>query len=205
MKKFFNKLFFGLNLTWTKVLLLSFISAVYIAAVLVIPFTVNTSLAASGTTFELWILFALVIIMNSNNPIEAGLKTFVFFLVSQPLIYLFQVPFSYLGWNIFMFYPKWFILTLLTFPGSIVAWYIKKDNIFSVLILFVATALLVYLGKYYFAYVVNRFPFYSLAMLFCFIQAFGLEFILLKNKTNKIICFVLTLLSTILIFIFNII
>ena len=205
MKKILNKIFFGLEISWNNVVLLAVISAIYIAAMLVIPFTVNTSFAASGTTFELWILLALIIILNSHKPIEAGLKTFVFFLISQPLIYLFQVPFSHLGWSILMFYPRWFIFTLLTFPGAIIAWFIKKDNLFSALILTVATVLLVYLGKYYVAYVINRFPYYTLAMLFCFIQAFGYEFVLLKRKENKIVCFILTLLSAILILVFNII
>ena len=205
MKKTLNKLFFGLNITWTKVILLSIISAIFIAAMLIMPITVNTSLAASGTTFELWIFLTLIIVMNSKKPIEAGLKTFVFFLVSQPLIYLLQVPFSHLGWKIFMFYPKWFIFTLLTFPGAILAWFVRKDNLFSALILTVATVLLAYLGKYYVTYVVNRFPNYILAMLFCFAQAFGYEFILLKNKTNRVVCFSLTLLFTIIIFVFNIV
>lgn len=205
MKKVLNKLFFGLNITWAKVIILAILSAIFSAAMLIIPFTINTSLSAPGTTFEFWIFMALIIILNSKKPLEAGLKTFVFFLISQPLIYLFQVPFSYLGWGIFMFYPKWFIFTLLTFPGAIIAWFIKKDNIFSVLILTVATVFLIIHGKYYLTYVVNRFPYYTLAMLFCFAQAFGLEFILLKKKTNKAMCFSLTLLSAILILGFNII
>ena len=205
MKKALNKLFFGFNITWFKVVVISILSAVFIAAMLINPITVNTSLAASGTTFELWIFVTLIIVMNSKNPIEAGFKTMVFFLISQPLIYLFQVPFSYLGWKIFMFYPKWFIFTLLTFPGAVIAWFVRKDSIFSALILSVATMLLAFLGKYYITYVVNRFPNYLLAMLFCFIQAFGYEFILLNNKTNKIVCFVLTLVFTGLIFSFNII
>lgn len=200
MKKFFNNLFFNINMSWLKVIILSILSALFSALMLIIPFTVHTSLSAPGTTFEFWVFMALIIIMNCEKPLEAALKTFVFFLISQPLIYLFQVPFSYLGWDLFMFYKQWFVITLLTFPGAFIAWYIKKDNLLSVLILSVASFILAYMGKYYYSYVVNRFPFYSLAFIFCFAQAYGLGVILLKNKTNKIISLILTLCMTLIIF-----
>lgn len=193
MKSFINKLFYGINMTWKKVIFLSIICAVFSALFLVIPFTVGTSLSAPGTTFEFWIFITLIIVMNCKKPVEAGLKTFVFFLISQPLIYLLQVPFSHLGWQLFMFYPRWFVLTLLTFPGAIIAWYVKKDKIYSALILSVATAILVFNGSYYVPYVINKFPFYTLALVFCIGQAFFLNFALLKNKRNRIICFIITL------------
>ena len=201
MKKIFNNLFFNINITWVKVIVSAILSALFSAIMLIIPFTIHTSLSAPGTTFEFWIFMALIIIMNCKKPIEAALKTFVFFLISQPLIYLIQVPFSYLGWSIFIFYKQWFIITLLTFPGAFIAWFIKKDNILSVLILSIASFMLIYMGKYYLSYVLNRFPYYVLALLFCFVQVYGLGFILLKNKTNKVIYFGLSILMTIIIFI----
>lgn len=193
MKSFINTLFNGINMTWKKVIILSILCAVFPALFLIIPFTVGTSLSAPGTTFEFWIFITLIIVMNCKKPVEAGLKTFVFFLISQPLIYLLQVPFSHLGWQLFMFYPRWFVLTLLTFPGAIIAWYVKKDKIYSALILSVATVILVFNGSYYVPYVINKFPFYTLALVFCIGQAFFLNFALLKNKRNRIICFIITL------------
>ena len=201
MKKILNNLFFGLEITWIKVIILAIFSALFSASMLIIPFTIHTSLSAPGTTFEFWIFMALIIIMNCKKPLEAASKTFIFFLISQPLIYLIQVPFSYLGWSLFMYYKQWFIITLLTFPGAFIAWYVKKDNIFSVLILSVALFILIYMGEYYFAYVLNRFPYYVLAFVFCFAQAYGLEFILLKNNVNRLICLALSILMTIIIFI----
>ena len=193
-----NKLFFHTNMSWRRVIILSLLCAIFSALMLIIPFTIHTSLSAPGTTFEFWIIMALIIMMNSNSSLDAGLKTFVFFLISQPLIYLLQVPFSHLGWGLFMFYPKWFILTLLTFPGAMIGYFVKKDNILSALILSVATAFLVYQGMYYIPYVLNRFPFYILSLLFCFGSAFGLGFILLKKRLNRIICLAITLCSFIL-------
>ena len=36
-----------------------------------------------------------------RQPLICAAKVFVFFLISQPLIYLFQVPFSQDGWGLF--------------------------------------------------------------------------------------------------------
>lgn len=75
---------------------------------------------------EAWIFFAVIIMANCKKPLESALKTFVFFLISQPLIYLFQVPFSWMGCELFKFYFYWFKVTLCTFPGAFIGWFITK-------------------------------------------------------------------------------
>ena len=55
-----------------------------------------------------------------------------------------------------------------TLPGGFIAWYIKKENIFSALILSVALAGLIWLGTDYLRIVVSQFPRFLLAMLFCY-------------------------------------
>lgn len=192
-----NKLFFEINMTWKRVIIFAVGIAIFTAAVLVIPFTVHTSLANIGTYIESWVLFALIIIINCKKPFEAGLKTFVFFLISQPLIYLFQVPFSSLGWQLFSFYPRWFVLTVLSLPGGMIAWYVKKDNILSSIILAVATGFIAYQGIYYLPSLINNFPHLLLSVVFCFGLDFVLIFTLLKNKTNEIVCTILTIIIAI--------
>ena len=187
-----NKLFFKTEMTWKRVILFAIGVAIFTAAMLVIPFTIHTSLSNPGTYLESWILFALIIIMNCNKPLEAGLKTFVFFLISQPLIYLLQVPFSSLGWQIFMFYPQWGLLTLLTFPGAMIAWLIKKDNVLSAIILSFATMYLTFQGIYFMCEMLNFFPHNLLSFIYCFVLIFVFILVLLKNKRNRIIAFSLT-------------
>lgn len=187
-----NKLFFGIEMTWKRVIIFAIGVAVFTAAMLVIPFTIHTSLSNPGTYLESWVLFALIISMNCQKPLEAGLKTFVFFLISQPLIYLLQVPFSSLGWQIFMFYPRWGLLTLLTFPGAMIAWMIKKDNILSAIILSVATVYLQFQGVYFMCEMLNFFPHNLLSFIYCFVLVFVLILVLLKNRRNRIIAFSLT-------------
>ena len=59
-----------------------------------IPITADTSFRDIAIKFECWILFGIIIICNSKNPKDSALKCFVFFLISQPLVYLIQVPLS---------------------------------------------------------------------------------------------------------------
>ena len=63
-------------------------------------FLADTSLQDPGIYLEAWFVLALFVILNCGSALEAGKKCFVFFLISQPLIYLVQVPFAFLGWGI---------------------------------------------------------------------------------------------------------
>lgn len=187
-----NKLFFNIDMTWKKVIIFAIACAVFSALTLIIPFTIHSSLSNIGTYLESWILFALIIIMNCKKPLEAGLKTFVFFLISQPLIYLLQVPFSFLGWKIFMYYPMWGIITVLTFPGAMIAFYVKKDNILSSLILSIATCYLAFQGVYFLNETINRFPHNILSAIYCFVLIIVFAFSLLKQKKNRYICLLIS-------------
>lgn len=184
-------------MSWKKVVIFAIAVAIMTALFLILPFTVHTSLANVGTYVESWILFALIIIMNCKKPFEAAIKTFVFFLISQPLIYLLQVPFSNLGWQIFMFYPQWFYITLLTLPGGFIAWYVKKDNILSALILSVACVILVYFGAYFASSLIHNFPHNLLSCIYCYALAYALIFTLLRKNKTRIIALAITSIAAI--------
>lgn len=142
MKQRLETLFFHTNMTWKRVILLSVACGVIPGLLMLPDFLEGTSLRQPGISYEFWIFTALLIIFNCKKPLEAGAKTFVFFLISQPLIYLVQVPFSQYGWQLMGYYPTWGMLTLLTFPGGMIAWLVKKGNLLSVLILSVANLIL---------------------------------------------------------------
>ena len=166
----FGKLFGGMKMTWPRVLLFAVATAVLTALVLVVPFFKGTSFHMIGVTLEAWILFAVFVMANCASPLDSALKTFVFFLVSQPLIYLFQVPFSWMGWGLFRFYRYWFILTLCTFPAAFVGWYITKRSWLSVLIFAPVIVALAWWGFGYLREAAFAFPTHLLAGLFCFGQ-----------------------------------
>ena len=112
------KFFSSQKMSWLKVIIFSISTAVLTAVLNLIPFLNNTSFQDIAISYECWILFAIYIIVNCQKWYEAALKTFVFFLISQPLIYLIEVPFDDMGFQLFTYYKFWFILTLLTLPGA---------------------------------------------------------------------------------------
>ena len=178
------KLFGGIKMTWLRVIIFAVIAgAVTALAAMLIPD--GSSLHEIAVSLEAWILFAILIITNCEKPWEAALKTFVFFLISQPLVYLIQVPFSWMGWGLFRYYRYWFIITLLTLPGAFLGWYIRKDNLWSGVILSVMLALLAILGVRYAQDAVRHFPNHLLSALFCFGQIPLYICGILQNKKAK--------------------
>ena len=79
-----RKLFFETKMTWPRVLLFAAATAVVTAVLLLIPATAHTSLSYIGVTMDCWFLFALIVALNCDTMLEAGLKTFVFFLIIPP-------------------------------------------------------------------------------------------------------------------------
>lgn len=169
-KKFTDKLYGGINLTWLGVILYAVGAAVLTTVFLVVPIFKGTSFIRMGETLEAWVFFAAIIIANAKSPLDSALKTFVFFLISQPLIYLLQVPFSWQGWGLFYYYKTWFILTLFTFPAAFVGWYIKKKNWLSLLILMPVIILLAVMCKGGLKHVIHHFPHLLITVVFCIAQ-----------------------------------
>lgn len=181
-----KKLFGGINLTWTKLIIFSIIAGVYTAIMTILPATKNTSFRDITTTFEVWILFGILIIMNSKSAIDSALKCFVFFLISQPLIYLIQVPFNIMGFGLFQYYRRWFIWTLFTFPMGFIGYFMKKNKWWGLLIL---TPILLLLGFHFSNYMgqtMFNFPFHLLTALFCFATLLLYPVCIFSNKKVKI-------------------
>ena len=182
-----KKLFGEINMTWPKVLLLAVFSAVLTAGLNLIPKLSDTSFTDMAVNLDVWFLYALIIIMNCKNMKEAALKTFVFFLISQPLIYLIEVPFVNIRWDIFHYYKYWFIVTLLTIPGAAIAYLIKKQNWLSVAILSVANGYLAYMCARYTHTVASSFPRHILSAAFCLGLAICFALLLLDDKKKKLV------------------
>ena len=170
LRRFTDKLYGGINLTWLGVILYAVGTAILTSIFLVVPIFKGTSFMRMGETLEAWIFFAVSIIANAKSPLDSALKTFVFFLISQPLIYLLQVPFSWQGWGLFQYYKHWFILTLCTFPAAYIGWYIRKKNWLSLLILMPVLILLAYLCEDGLKHVIHQFPSLLIMVVFCILQ-----------------------------------
>jgi len=196
MKKLTDKLFGGLKMSWLNVILFAVATAGYTAAMMIFVRPIDLSFRDIGATFECWILFAIIIMTNCKKPLESALKTFVFFLISQPLIYLFQVPFSEMGWRLFGYYRYWFIWTLLTLPMAFIGWYLKKRNWISVLILSPMILMLAMLGVGFIQSAIKNPPYHLLSGIFCFAQIILYAFGLFDKKRDKILTLVIGLLCT---------
>lgn len=167
MTKVIRKLFGGINLTWPRLIVAAVIAGVVTAVIAIIPALLYTSFHAITVTFEVWILFGIIIIMNSKSNLDSALKCFVFFLISQPLVYLIQVPFSSLGWGLFGYYRSWFIWTLFCFPMGFVGYWMKKGKWWGYLILLPMIVLTGYSYLGYFSDFQFSMPRYILIVLFC--------------------------------------
>ena len=167
LRRFTDKLFGGLNMSWPVVIIFAVATAVVTSVFMIFPVFLETSFNRMGATFEAWIFFAIIIMSNCKKPLESAFKTFVFFLISQPLIYLIQVPFSEMGWQLFMYYKYWFIWTLFTLVMGYVGWYMRKEKWWSLAIL---GAMLVFLAWHYYGFLreaVSFFPNHLLSAVFC--------------------------------------
>ena len=162
-----KKLFGGINLTWPKLLIFAIVAGIFTALVCIFPQFKYTSLHTMAETLEVWILFGIFIIMNAKSNMDSALKCFVFFLISQPLVYLLQVPFSALGWGIFQYYKRWFIFTLLCFPMGYIGYYMKKDKWWGYLILLPMIILTASSYKHYLLDFTFCYPYFILTVVFC--------------------------------------
>ncbi len=162
-----RKLFGGLDLTWPKVIAAAVIAGVITGVIAFLPVFQYTSFHAITVSMEVWILFGIILIMNSKSNVDSALKCFVFFLISQPLVYLVQVPYSALGWGIFGYYRYWFIWTVLCLPMGYIGYYMKKGKWWGYLILLPMIILTAFSYSTYFADYLFCMPRYILICLFC--------------------------------------
>ena len=189
-----RKVFGGLDMSWRNVIVFAIIMGVWTALMaLFVPD--GNSFHDIAVTPEWWILPAIFVIVNCKNPLEAALKTFVFFLISQPLVYLIQVPFNSMGWGLFRYYPYWLKITLATFPGAFIGWHIKHDKWYSGIILSVMTILLVLFAVNYINGFSDSFPNHLITVIYCFLSIIFYIVVIFKDKIPRIICAALTLIS----------
>jgi len=181
-----KKLFGGINLTWPKIIVGAILTGIYVAIVCLIPQLLHTSFHDIAVTLEVWVLIGIFIIMNSKSNVDSALKCFVFFLISQPLVYLIQVPFNELGWQLFNFYPFWFGMTVLCLPMGFIGYYLKMDKWWGLFIL--CPMLLVVCLSYhqYLNQMMFSFPEHLITVIFCVITMIGYPIIIFSEKKVKV-------------------
>ena len=193
-----DRIYGGLNMSWPIVILYAVGTAVLTSVFLILPVFQDTSFQRMGVYMEAWIFFAVIIMANCKKPLESALKTFVFFLISQPLIYLFQVPFTWQGWGIFHYYLYWFLWTLLTFPMAYIGWYITKKNWLSLLILAPVLGFLGYTAFDSGRQCLQDFPYLLITVLFCILQILLYVMAFLSDNRQRIIGILIPVLTIVI-------
>lgn len=196
------------QISWKKLIIFSVIIGVFVAILNRLPFLNGTSFQDPAINFDIWIVLAIFLILSCKNYKEAAAKCFVFFLISQPLIYLTEaiIDTTFYGsdfmakiatyFNNYYIGNYWLLLTFLTIPGAIIAYQVKRDNILSGIILAVATGFLGFFGvQTLFNVCTISFPFHLISAIFCLVFAILLIFVCIKNKTARIIAITITVIA----------
>ena len=188
-----KKLFGELNLNWVKVIVMAVVMGVYTGIVAMIPELKSTSFTDLKVSFEVWILFGILIIMNSKSAKDSALKCFVFFLISQPLVYLVQDLFNHS--NLFhTYYRNWVLWTVACLPMGFIGYYMKKDKWWGLLILI---PILVFLGEHYGTYLgltIFSFPRHLLTTIFCVASLIIYPLFIFKEKKIRLTGLIISIL-----------
>ena len=180
-----KKIFGGINLTWKKVIIMAIIVGIYTAIMAMLDIAKDTSFSDLTVTFEVWIFFGIFIIMNSKSAKDSAFKCFIFFLISQPLVYLIQDVINHS--HLFITYYKyWFMWTVACIPMGFIGYYMKKDKWWGLLIL---VPILILLGEEYGTYLSKTmfsFPRHILTTIFCLITLIIYPLTIFNNKKIKI-------------------
>ena len=183
-----KKLYGETNMSWPIVLLFAVIAGVYTAAVNMIPLFNGTSFQDIAISHEWWVIFAVIVVVNCHAGWEAMLKCFVFFAISQPIVFLVQVAFGYMTMDMGMYYLRnWVPMIILTLPGGFIAYFCKKQNVGGSIVLGLGNTIELVLGISYLLAAIRNFPYHILTTVVCFVSIFVMTFCIQKEKKNRVV------------------
>lgn len=199
-----KKLFGNMKMRWINVILFGLLVGIYVGCIMSVPFFDGTSFQDIGISHEWWILFALIIVVNCKKSYEAALKCFVFFLISQPVIFIVEALLGHITWELAFYYyfDIWFVRSLFTLPGGLIAYYVQKQTPIGAIVLGVGNTLEALLGMYYGYQALTNFPHHLLSAIFCFIVIIITNLYIQKEKKNRIISIITTILLIVALLVF---
>lgn len=193
-----KRIYGGISMTWLRVLLFAILAGIYTGLVMLVPFLKDTSFQDIGITYEWWVIFAVIIVVNCEKGWEAMLKCFVFFLVSQPLVYLVQILAGSLRLEDGMRYYLhiWLPMTFLTLPGGFIAWFCKKQNVLGAVVLGLGNTIQAILALAYLGMAIRDFPHHLLSAAVCTASIVIMSLCIQKKAKNRIIALLLPIILT---------
>ncbi len=190
-----KKLYGGLKMSWLTVILFAAAAGVYTGIVMLADALEGTSFQDIGIAYEWWVIFAVIIVVNCDRNREAMLKCFVFFLISQPLVYIVQILFGPLTVSQAWYYYRtiWLPATFLTLPGGFIAYYCKKQNMLGAVILGLGNTIQAFMGVSYLCQAFKSFPHHLLSGIVCFASIFIMSFYIQNEKKYRLVSILLAL------------
>ncbi len=190
-----KKLYGGLKMSWLTVILFAAAAGVYTGIVMLADALEGTSFQDIGIAYEWWVIFAVIIVVNCDRNREAMLKCFVFFLISQPLVYIVQILFGPLTVSQAWYYYRtiWLPATFLTLPGGFIAYYCKKQNMLGAVILGLGNTIQAFMGVSYLCQASKSFPHHLLSGIVCFASIFIMSFYIQNEKKYRLVSVLLAL------------
>ncbi|WP_321972425.1 hypothetical protein [Paratractidigestivibacter sp.] len=186
-----QKLFGGLKMNWPAVIIFALAAGLYTGIMGSIPALAPTSFHDICVSYECWVILAFIIAANCGKGWEAALKIFVFFLISQPLVYAIEVLTGNLQLDMAIYYYRtiWGPATLFTLPGGFVAHLIKRQDPLGAIVLGLGNAILAVMAINYAAQVLRTPPFHLLTVIVCVATIFVMTFAIQKTRKDRLICF----------------
>lgn len=194
-----KKLYGNLKMSWLSVILFAVAAGIYTGAVMLIDALDDTSFQDIGISYEWWVIFAVIIVVNCEKNREAMLKCFVFFLISQPLVYATEILLGDLALDMAIYYYRsiWLPATILTLPGGFIAYYCKKQNITGAVIMGLGNTIQAILGVHYVIETFGNFPHHLLSAIVCFGSIFLMSFEIQKENRYRLISILIPLVLTV--------
>lgn len=184
-----SKLFGGLKMSWPVVILFAVVTGVYTGLVGSAKWLDDTSYRDIAVMVEWWVVFAVVIATNCKKPLECMFKIFIFFVISQPLVYLVEVALHATDPSMAWLYYRtiWGPRTLLTLPGGLLAFYIKKENPFGGIVMGMTLAAQMLMGVAYTLMMLSNPPRHALSAIFCFASGIVMLVCIQRKPRERII------------------
>ncbi len=183
-----KKIFGTKTMSWPVLLLFAAAAGLYTGLVLSVPALEGTSFQDIGVSYEWWVIFGVIVAVHSPKSWSSALRCFVFFLISQPIIYGVRVLVGAITVDMAVYYLGiWGVQILLTLPGGFIAYFCKKQTALGAVILGLGNAIIAVMGASYFAKMPSVFPYHLLTVLVCLASIIVMTFCIQKKKANRII------------------
>ena len=188
-----KRLFGDMKMSWLTVILFAVAAGVYTGVMMLIPALADTSFQDIGISYEWWVIFAVIIVVNCGKSWEAMLKCFVFFLISQPMVYLVEILSGSLSFDMGWYYYRsiWLPMTMLTLPGGFIACFCKQQNILGGTVLGLGNMIQAVMALHYFNAAMKSFPHHILSALVCVGSMLIMSFCIQKERKYRLLSLLL--------------